>query len=100
MNGAGSPCGSSACTGRALSRTALVEATVSRPNPARVERCAARRAGGPFTQGSALAAFDDGGRGRAGAGTYLYQLYFRNVAPGFCLPAGFNLSNGYRVAFP
>jgi hypothetical protein len=35
----------------------------------------------------------------AGAGLFHYQLWYRNSAP-FCLPEGFNLSNGLSIAWP
>ena len=38
---------------------------------------------------------------RAGAGTFLYQAWFRNLPASFCDPlAGFNTSNAYAVTWP
>jgi Tol biopolymer transport system component len=32
-----------------------------------------------------------------GGGTFVYQVWYRNTAPGFCAPEGFNLTNGLSV---
>jgi hypothetical protein len=55
----------------------------------------ARVQSGLATAGGASLAFTHG----AGAGTFGYQLWFRNTPGGFCTPSAFNLSNGVELVW-
>ena len=47
------------------------------------------------TGGASSHAFGHG----AGAGSFAYQLWYRNQPAAFCTPAAFNLSNGYQLTW-